>query len=230
MDHIPVVKQERVVWEGRVIREIAGSDKPWSPRSPRQVEQERVATPPQEPLGAEAVEHLLSDTMVEPEQQEDAKGLTRGNTAEAPRPVEGDNQEEVIIIDASEDKAPEDNASEGNAPVTNVEESEMLITNIPRDIVALAQQVEHEQFWRDMGLYDFVHLQWNTTIGTQEECIEFIKHTTPVATLVSDEVINITEDNLASLFHLGVGETKDIASRARSWQSQKFPTPKEKNG
>ncbi|CAM6098768.1 unnamed protein product [Calypogeia fissa] len=49
-------------------------------------------------------------------------------------------------------------------------------------------------------------------------------------TIVSGEVINILEESLANMFHLGMGETKDIAARARSWQSQKFTAPKEKNG
>ncbi|CAM6086319.1 unnamed protein product [Calypogeia fissa] len=64
----------------------------------------------------------------------------------------------------------------------------MLITNIGRDIVALAQRAEHEQFLRDMGLYDFVHLPWTTIIGTNEECAQFIRNTTPVTTLVNDEL------------------------------------------
>ncbi|CAM6126255.1 unnamed protein product [Calypogeia fissa] len=81
-----------------------------------------------------------------------------------------------------------------------------------------------------MGLYAFVHLQWNTTIGTMAECAEFVKHSTPVATLVGEEVIHLLEEDVAGFFHLGMAETKDIAAKARSWQSQKFTTPKEKNG
>ncbi|CAM6086507.1 unnamed protein product [Calypogeia fissa] len=82
-----------------------------------------------------------------------------------------------------------------------------------------------------MGLHDFVHLQWNTTIGTLAECVEFVNNTTPVVALVGGgEVIHLLEEDVAAFFHLGVGETKDIAARARSWQSQKFTAPKEKNG
>ncbi|CAM6089875.1 unnamed protein product [Calypogeia fissa] len=92
----------------------------------------------------------------------------------------------------------------------------MQISGIPKDIITLAQWPEHDQFWRDMGLYDFVHLQWLTTIGTKGECAEFIKNATPVASLVGEEVIHLLEEDLAIFFHLGVGETKDIAARARS--------------
>ncbi|CAM6082254.1 unnamed protein product [Calypogeia fissa] len=64
----------------------------------------------------------------------------------------------------------------------------MQFFNIPRDIVTLAQRQEHDQFWRDMGLHDFVHLQWNTTIGTLAECTEFVNNTTLIAALVGGEV------------------------------------------
>ncbi|CAM6083565.1 unnamed protein product [Calypogeia fissa] len=72
MDHIPVIEQEKAVQEGRVIRDEAGTsnpppgsaqDKPNSPRSPRHVEHERVATPPQEPAGAELVDDPIGDTI-----------------------------------------------------------------------------------------------------------------------------------------------------------------------
>ncbi|CAM6127519.1 unnamed protein product [Calypogeia fissa] len=106
----------------------------------------------------------------------------------------------------------------------------MQFFSILREIITLTQRPEHDQFWKDMGLYAFVHLQWNTTIGTMAECAEFVKHSTPVATLVGEEVIHLLEEDVAGFFHLGMAETKDIAARARSWQSQKFTAPKEKNG
>ncbi|CAM6104186.1 unnamed protein product [Calypogeia fissa] len=242
MDHIPVVEKERTVREGRAVHDVAvtsnppeGSDRPPTPKAPRWAKPDRVATPPEQPIGEEAVDDIVSDITAGPEQggpHEDPEGLTPGDNVETPGPADqGDNVEaEVIILDPEEntvprgDKAPEDNAS-GNTE----EEAEMQISSIPRDIETLAQRPEHDQFWRDMGLHDFVHLQWNTTIGTLVECTEFIKNTTPVASLVGEEVIHLLEEDVATFFHLGVGETKDIAARARSWQSQKFMAPKEKN-
>ncbi|CAM6124996.1 unnamed protein product [Calypogeia fissa] len=73
-----------------------------------------------------------------------------------------------------------------------------------------------------MRLYDFVNLPWDTTVGTDVECAKFIANSSFVATLVGEDVINLTEESLATIFKLGVGNSKDIAARARSWQSQKF--------
>ncbi|CAM6082515.1 unnamed protein product [Calypogeia fissa] len=207
MDHIPVVEKERAVREGRVVHDVtgtsnpsAGSDRPPTPKAPRWAELEQEASPPEEPVGEEAVDDVLSDITTRSEQlgpHEDPEGLTPGDNAEAPGPAaQGDNQEaEVIILDPKEntmpegDKVPEEEyAPEDNAPGNTEEKAEMQISSIPRDIVTLAQQPEHDQFSRDMGLHDFVHLQWNTTIGTLAECTEFIKNTTPIASLVGEEV------------------------------------------
>ncbi|CAM6124046.1 unnamed protein product [Calypogeia fissa] len=185
MDHIPVIEKERVVREGRAVHDVAGtsnpptgSDKPRSPKAPRWAEQEWVATPPQEPVGEEAVDDVLSDTTAGLEQlgpHEDPEGLTPGDNVESQGPTtQGDNQEEeVIILEPERDRAPEgdkapeeDYVPEDNAPGIKEEEAEMQISSIPKDIVTLAQRPEHDQFWRDMGLYDFVHLKWLTTIGT----------------------------------------------------------------
>ncbi|CAM6099553.1 unnamed protein product [Calypogeia fissa] len=130
-----------------------GSDKPSSPKAPRWAEQERMATPPQESVGEEAVDNVLSDLTAGPEQlgpHEDPEGLTSGDNAEAEGPAsQRDNQEkEVIILDPEEgDKAPEeDYMSEDNAPKTKEEEAEMQISSIPRETVTLAQRLEHDQF------------------------------------------------------------------------------------
>ncbi|CAM6087251.1 unnamed protein product [Calypogeia fissa] len=69
----------------------------------------------------------------------------------------------------------------------------MQFFSIPREIITLAQRPEHDQFWKDMGLYAFDHLQWNTTIGTMAECAEFVKHSSPVASLVGEEVRDVEE-------------------------------------
>ncbi|CAM6127453.1 unnamed protein product [Calypogeia fissa] len=206
MNHIPVVENERVVCEGRAVHDVAGgsnppmgSDRSPTPKAPRWAEPDRVATPPEKPVGDEVVDDVLSDITAGPEDlglHEDPEGLTPGDNAEALGPAtQGDNQEvEVIVLDPEEDKVPEGDkapeeeyAQEDNTP-GNKEEEEMQFFSILRDIVTLAQWLEHAQFWRDMGLYDFVHLQWNTTIGTLEECVEFVKHSSPVASLVGKEV------------------------------------------
>ncbi|CAM6097687.1 unnamed protein product [Calypogeia fissa] len=176
MNHIPFIEKERVVREGRAIHDEAGisnppvgSDRPPTPKAPRWAEPDRVATPPEEPVGEEAVDDVLSDNIGGPEglgPHEDPEGLTLGDNAEAPGPAaQGDNQEtEVIVLDPKEDKVPErdkaseeEYAQEDNTP-GNTEEEEMQFFNIPRHIVTLVQRPEHDQFLRDMGLYDFVHL------------------------------------------------------------------------
>ncbi|CAM6082388.1 unnamed protein product [Calypogeia fissa] len=125
MDHIPVVEKERVVCEGRAIHDEAGisnpptgSDRPPTSKAPRWAEPDRVATPPEEPLGDEVVDDVLSDITARPEDlgpHEDPKGLTPRDNAEAPSPAgQGDNQDpEVIILDLEENTVPEgDKASE----------------------------------------------------------------------------------------------------------------------
>ncbi|CAM6094046.1 unnamed protein product [Calypogeia fissa] len=248
MDHIPVVEKERAVREGRAVHDVAGgsnpptgSDRPPTPKAPRWAEPDRVATPPEEPVGDEAVDDVLSDTTAGPGDlgpHEDPEGLTPGDNAEASGLADqGDNQGTEVIVPDSEgdkvlkgDKEPEEEYAKENTTQGNTEEEEMQFFSIPREIITLAQRPEHDQFWKDMGLYAFVHLQWNTTIGTMAECAEFVKHSTPVATLVGEEVIHLLEEDVAGFFHLGMAKTKDIAARARSWQSQKFTAPKEKNG
>ncbi|CAM6082352.1 unnamed protein product [Calypogeia fissa] len=102
MDHIPVVEKERAVWEGHVVHDVAGtsnpptgSDRPPTPKAPRWAEPEREATPPEEPVGEEAVDDILSDITTGPEPlgpHEDPEGLTPGDNAEAPGPAgQGDN-------------------------------------------------------------------------------------------------------------------------------------------
>ncbi|CAM6093951.1 unnamed protein product [Calypogeia fissa] len=85
----------------------------------------------------------------------------------------------------------------------------MQISSILRDIVTLAQRPKHDQFWRDMGLHDFVHLQWNASIGTLAECTEFIKNTTPIASLVGEEVIHLLKEDwlLSSTWEWGKQRT-----------------------
>ncbi|CAM6126341.1 unnamed protein product [Calypogeia fissa] len=147
MDHIPVIEKERAVREGRAVHDVAGgsnpptgSDRPPTPKAPRWAEPNRVATPPEEPVDDEAVDDVLSDIIAGP------KDLG------------------VIVLDPEGDKVPEGDkapeeeyAQEDNTP-GNIEEEEMQFFSIPREIVTFAQRPEHDQFWKDMGLYAFVHL------------------------------------------------------------------------
>ncbi|CAM6090619.1 unnamed protein product [Calypogeia fissa] len=83
MDHIPVVEKERAVREGRAVHDMAGtsnppvgSDRPPTPKAPRWAEPDRVATPPEQPAGEEAVDDVLSNITAGPEQlglHEDSK-------------------------------------------------------------------------------------------------------------------------------------------------------------
>ncbi|CAM6104297.1 unnamed protein product [Calypogeia fissa] len=119
MDHIPVVEKERVVQEGRAVHDVeggsnppTGSDRLPTPKAPRWAEPDRVATPPEEPVGDEAVDDVLSDIIAGPEDlgpHEDPEGLTSGDNVEAPGLADqGDNQEtEVIVLDSEGDKVPE---------------------------------------------------------------------------------------------------------------------------
>ncbi|CAM6126969.1 unnamed protein product [Calypogeia fissa] len=166
MDHIPVVEKERAVREGRAVHDMAGisnpptgSDRPPTPKAPRWAEPDRVATPPEELVGEEALDDVLSDITAGPEDlgpHEDPEGLTLGDNAEALGLAgQGDNQEpEVIILDSEEntvpegDKAPEeDYAPEDNAPRNKEEEEEMQISSIPRDIVREAEEVRGGSNW-----------------------------------------------------------------------------------
>ncbi|CAM6093878.1 unnamed protein product [Calypogeia fissa] len=81
-----------------------------------------------------------------------------------------------------------------------------------------------------MGLYDFVHLKWGNAVGNDDECREFICNSTEESTKVGGDYISLSEENLAKIFRLGVGELRGATSRARSWASQKFSAPKERNG
>ncbi|CAM6117716.1 unnamed protein product [Calypogeia fissa] len=81
-----------------------------------------------------------------------------------------------------------------------------------------------------MGLYDFVNLPWDAQVGTNDQVSEFVANFSNVATMVDGHLIDLIDENLAMLFKLGIGSSKDIAARARRWASQKFSMPKDKNG
>ncbi|CAM6086396.1 unnamed protein product [Calypogeia fissa] len=156
MDHIPVVEKERVVREGRAVHDVAegsnppaGSDSPPTPKAPCWAEPNRVATPPEEPVGEEAVDDILSDTTAGPGDlgpHEDPEGLTPRDNAEASGLADqGDNQGTEVIVPDSEgdkvlegDKEPEDEYDKENTTQGNTEEEEMQFFSIPREIITLA--------------------------------------------------------------------------------------------
>ncbi|CAM6082381.1 unnamed protein product [Calypogeia fissa] len=98
MDHIPVVEKEGAVCEGRAVHDVAGgsnppagSDRPPTPKAPRWAEPDRVATPPEELVGDEAVDDVLSNITAGPEDlgpHEDPEGLIPGDNVEAPGPAD----------------------------------------------------------------------------------------------------------------------------------------------
>ncbi|CAM6092242.1 unnamed protein product [Calypogeia fissa] len=105
----------------------------------------------------------------------------------------------------------------------------MSIGCLPKGLIDVSHKLEHVQFWKDMGLYDFVNLDWEVKTGTDAQVSEFIANSIPVATMVDGHLIDLTEDNLGEIFKLGIG-CADIASRARPWDSKKFSVAKDKNG
>ncbi|CAM6086261.1 unnamed protein product [Calypogeia fissa] len=185
MDHIPVVEKERVVQEGRAVHDVAGisnppagSDRPLTSKASRWAEPNRVATPPEQPVGEEAMDDILSDITAGLEDlgpHEDPEGLTPGDNAEAPGPAkQGDNQEpKVIILDPEEntvpegDKAPEEEyAPEDNAP-GNKEEEEMQFFSIPREIVREAKEVRGGSNW-PKHLFKQLHHELEVTKTTKK--------------------------------------------------------------
>ncbi|CAM6105485.1 unnamed protein product [Calypogeia fissa] len=70
-----------------------------------------------------------------------------------------------------------------------------------------------------MRLYNFVNLPWDTMIGTNAQCSEFVTNSTIVASMVDGHLTDMTEENLVEVFKLGIGDSRDIVARARSWQS-----------
>ncbi|CAM6082545.1 unnamed protein product [Calypogeia fissa] len=166
MDHIPVVEKERAVREGRAVHDVvggsnppAGSDRPPTPKAPRWAEPDRVATPLEEPVGDEAVDNVLSDITVGPEDlgpHEDPEGLTPGDNAEAPGPADqGDNQEtEVIVLDPEGDKVPEGDkapeeeyAQEDTTPGNTEEEEMQFFTLLVGEEVREAEEVRGGSNW-----------------------------------------------------------------------------------
>ncbi|CAM6100873.1 unnamed protein product [Calypogeia fissa] len=105
----------------------------------------------------------------------------------------------------------------------------MAISCLPKGLIDVSHKPEDVQFWNDMGLYDFVNLDWEVKTGTNAQISEFFANSTLVGTMVDGHLINLTEENLGQIFKLGIGHV-DIAARARRWDSQKFSVPKDKNG
>ncbi|CAM6112851.1 unnamed protein product [Calypogeia fissa] len=156
MDHIPVVEKERAVREGKAVHDVAegsnppaGSDRPPTPKAPHWAEPDRVATPPEELVGDEAVDDVLSDTTAGPGDlgpHKDPEGLTPGDNVEASGLADqGDNQGTEVIVPDSEgdkvlegDKQPEEEYAKENTTQGNTEEEEMQFFSIPREIITLA--------------------------------------------------------------------------------------------
>ncbi|CAM6094798.1 unnamed protein product [Calypogeia fissa] len=105
----------------------------------------------------------------------------------------------------------------------------MAISCLPNGLIDISHKPEHVQFWKDMGLYDFMNLDWDVKTGTNAQILEFIANAIVVDTVVDVHVINLIKDNLGQIFKLGT-ERADIAARARRWDSRKFSVAKDKNG
>ncbi|CAM6085954.1 unnamed protein product [Calypogeia fissa] len=104
----------------------------------------------------------------------------------------------------------------------------VIINYVPEGFITTSRKPVHDKFWRDMALHNFVHLPWDTTIGTDKQISEFINNYGEVGTMVEEKVINLIEEELATIFRLGQGEP--LVGRARKWDSKKFSQPKDKNG
>ncbi|CAM6086105.1 unnamed protein product [Calypogeia fissa] len=230
-------------------------DKPKTPRFSQHVEHKRVATPLEDPVGTELEEEpvrlieegltplgdMEGHTPIKESVGLTPTGVTDGLTLK--REIVGVTQhkegaEPTTVTTTKEQGAAVDedikvidlDTPEGVASEDVGEVSAMIITRLCQEFITIAHKPEQEQFWKDMGLHDFVQLNWGTSIGSDRECREFILNSTPVAMLVDGKVINITKEALAKIFQFGKGKERDMASRARAWQSQKFSTLKEKNG
>ncbi|CAM6093929.1 unnamed protein product [Calypogeia fissa] len=103
------------------------------------------------------------------------------------------------------------------------------INRVDLEIVAKAQQEGHKQFWADMGLGEFAALNWNCTVGFEDEWREFLRNYNKDSTMANNRPINLSEKRLATIFKSGDKTDRRAGLRAKQWQSHKFFGAKEKN-
>ncbi|CAM6094035.1 unnamed protein product [Calypogeia fissa] len=82
-------------------------------------------------------------------------------------------------------------------------------------VAARAQAGEHKQFWEDMGLGEFVSLDWTYQKGSMALCREFINNASGDATTVRGIKIDLSEDGLAQIFKLSTKPAGGASLRAR---------------
>ncbi|CAM6081584.1 unnamed protein product [Calypogeia fissa] len=89
------------------------------------------------------------------------------------------------------------------------------ITRVDSNIVAKAQQESHNQFWEDMGLGEFAALNWNCTIGFEDECREFLRNYNKDSTMAKNWPIDLSEKRLATIFKLSDKTDRRACLRAK---------------
>ncbi|CAM6082161.1 unnamed protein product [Calypogeia fissa] len=126
--------------------------------------------------------------------------------------------------------------SRGRRPIEIIDEEEdrgvksTKIKKVDPEIVTKARQANHREFWAEMGLENFVGLEWDCTGGTLGQCEEFLKNYNKTSTKVNNRVLDLSEKRLALIFKLGKPKNRTAGLRAKQWKSTKFSGPKEKNG
>ncbi|CAM6082530.1 unnamed protein product [Calypogeia fissa] len=98
------------------------------------------------------------------------------------------------------------------------------------EVVVNARQANHHEFWAEMGLGNFVGLEWDCTMSTLGQCEEFLKNYNKDSTKVNNRLLDLSEKRLALIFKLGEPKNRTAGLRAKQWKSAKFYGPKEKNG
>ncbi|CAM6093837.1 unnamed protein product [Calypogeia fissa] len=99
--------------------------------------------------------------------------------AEAAEP----NQAKVVKVPEAPGDS-EGGISDVSTPLETREGLMIAITRLGLAFVSTARKPDHEQFWKTMGLYDFVHLKWGNAVGNDDECREFIRNSTEESTKV----------------------------------------------
>ncbi|CAM6094609.1 unnamed protein product [Calypogeia fissa] len=69
-------------------------------------------------------------------------------------------------------------------------------------MIAKALQSCHNKFWSDMGSNVFSSLEWESTVGSTEECRQFVANSTAVSTRTHRYQIDLGEASLAKIFSL----------------------------
>ncbi|CAM6104268.1 unnamed protein product [Calypogeia fissa] len=125
--------------------------------------------------------------------------------------------------------------SRGRRPIDIIDEEEdrgvksTKIRKVNPEIVSKAQQANHHEFWAEMGLENFVGLEWDCTGGTLGQCEEFLRNYNKTSTKVNNRVLDLSEKRLAFIFKLGEPKNRTASLRAKQWKSANFFGPKEKN-